>query len=48
LSADIIITDNEIYMVGYSGREISATEIRNPILAQAQKVLFEGWWGRGA
>ncbi|MEK9159671.1 MAG: hypothetical protein AAB383_02985 [Patescibacteria group bacterium] len=46
INADTIITDNEIYMVGYSEKEVSATEIRNPILAQAQKVLFEGWWGR--
>ena len=46
LDADIIITDAEIYMVGYSGDEVSATEIRNPILAKAQRMLFEGWWGR--
>lgn len=46
LDADIIITKNEIYMVGYGERDVSATEIRNPVLAQAQRVLFEGWWSQ--
>lgn len=46
LNTDIIITANEIYMVAYGEREVSATEIRNPVLAQAHRVLFDGWWGR--
>lgn len=45
-SSDTIITENEIYMVAYGEEDISGIEIRNPILAHSQKVLFESLWER--
>lgn len=44
LNSDTIICDNKIYMVSYDKNEMSAVEIKNQILADTQKVLFEQLW----
>lgn len=44
IASDTIICPDRIYMVAYGEKDLSATEIRNPSLAQTQKVLFEELW----
>jgi len=44
LKSDIIIFDNKIYMISYDKNERSGVEIKNEILADTQKVLFEQMW----
>ena len=43
-ASDIIITDNKIFMVGYSESEVAGTEIWNEELAKTQKAVFEIVW----
>lgn len=43
-SSDTIITQQKIYLVGYSSSDIVATEIWNEELAQTQSVLFDLVW----
>ena len=44
-SSDTIITDQKIFMVGYSEHEVVGTEIWNEELAKTQKEIFEMVWG---
>ncbi|KKR31890.1 MAG: hypothetical protein UT63_C0058G0016 [Candidatus Gottesmanbacteria bacterium GW2011_GWC2_39_8] len=43
-SSDTIITNQKIYLVGYSQDNVVATEIWNEELAQTQSVLFDLMW----
>ncbi len=43
-SSDTIITDQKIYLVGYSDKYIIGTEIWNEELARTQSVLFDLLW----
>lgn len=43
-SSDTIITEQKIYLVGYSERGVLATEIWNEELAHTQSVLFDLIW----
>lgn len=43
-ASDTIITDNKIFMVGYSESEVMGTEIWNEELAKTQKAVFEIVW----
>jgi len=44
-SSDTIITDQKIFMVGYSDSEVVGTEIWNEELAKTQVEIFEMVWG---
>lgn len=44
--SDTIIANDKIYLISYGEKEISGTEIKNPTLANTQKVLFEELWDR--
>lgn len=43
-SSDIIITDEKIFLVGYSDNDVVATEIWNKELAVTQSVIFDMVW----
>ncbi len=43
-SSDTIITDQKIYLVGYSDKYVVATEIWNEELAQTQSTIFDLLW----
>ena len=43
-SSDTIITEQKIFLVGYSEDDVVATEIWNEELAQTQSVLFDLVW----
>lgn len=43
-SSDTIITDQKIYLVGYSDKYIVGTEICNEELAQTQSTIFDLLW----
>lgn len=43
-SSDTIITNEKIYLVGYSENDIVGTEIWNKELAQTQSVIFDMVW----
>lgn len=43
-SSDTIITDQKIFMVGYSDKEVVGTEIWNEELSKTQKEIFEMVW----
>ena len=43
-SSDTIITQQKIYLVGYSASDVIATEIWNEELAQTQSILFDMIW----
>lgn len=43
-SSDTIITQDTIYMIAYDNNEMSGLEIRNPILAKTQRLMFEAMW----
>jgi len=43
-SSDTIVTDQKIYLVGYSDKYIVGTEIWNEELARTQSVLFDILW----
>ncbi len=44
--SDTIIGKERIYMISYGESQVSATEIRNPTLAQSNRVIFEELWER--
>ncbi len=43
-SADMIMTKSAIYMISYGEKEISATAVHNPSLAEAQRIVFDLIW----
>lgn len=43
-SSDTIITDDKIFLFGYSDEDVVATEIWNTELAQTQSILFDIVW----
>lgn len=45
-SSDTIITDQKIFLVGYSEKGMVATEIWNEELAQTQSAIFDLIWGK--
>lgn len=45
-NSDTVLTNDKIYLISYGEKEISGTEIKNPTLANTQKVLFEELWNR--
>ncbi|EKD64014.1 MAG: transcriptional regulator, TrmB [uncultured bacterium] len=44
INSDTIIFENKIYMISYDKNEMSGVEIKNEILANTQRVLFEQLW----
>lgn len=45
-SADIIIGSTKIYMISYGEREVSGTEIENPSITGAMRIIFLELWKR--
>lgn len=44
--SDTLICKETIYMISYGEKEVSGTGIKNPTLAQTQRVIFEELWKR--
>lgn len=44
--ADMLICKDTIYLISYGEKEVSGTGVRNPALAEAQRVIFEELWKR--